>query len=315
MLPEKRRLAVEASERRVRPRKYEEPEVEVDSDEAPSEEGMNVGWDSESKSDVSNDGSIGEGEDGNEEDEETPEVDISSVSFRELKKAHDALVSTRNGSSETAGPTKPSSSRHKAAKPDETNIQKRSSKHAPTELTAKKAVPRHRDFVRNADDKAPEARDPRFDPLCGPVKEASHRRAYAFLDSYRAGEVDALRAELAQLKKQQKKKQQQGAAHLDDRVEELKRTLMSMENRRKAEARRDEERMVLEEHRRREKELVREGKTPFYLKRGELKKRVLAERFKGMSEGQVNKSIVRKRKKVAGREKKELARLESRRDR
>lgn len=88
--------------------------------------------------------------------------------------------------------------------------------------------------------------------------------------------------------------------------EDLKRQLHSMESKKKAQSKKDESDRVLEEHRKKEKELVAQGKTPFYLKKSEQKKKVLVDRFAGMSKGQVDRAIERKRKKVAGKEKKQL---------
>ncbi len=62
----------------------------------------------------------------------------------------------------------------------------------------------------------------------------------------------------------------------------------------------------MDEHRKQEKELVKQGKKPFYLKKSEQKKRVLIDKFASMKKGQVDRAIERRRKKVAGKEKKEL---------
>jgi ribosomal RNA-processing protein 36 len=182
--------------------------------------------------------------------------------------------------------------------------EKRSSKHAPVEMTAKKPVSRKRDFLTvTAETKKPQPRDPRFMPL-GPgasagsgsgskIDEIKARKAYAFLDEYRESEMQQLRAAIKKTKDPAQK-------------EQLQRALTSMESRKKAQERKDRERAVLEEHRRKEKELVRQGKTPFYLKRSEQKKRVLVEQFQGLKKKQVDKVIERRRKKVAAREKKLL---------
>ncbi len=79
-----------------------------------------------------------------------------------------------------------------------------------------------------------------------------------------------------------------------------------MESRKKAQDRRDRERAVIEEHRKKEKELVAQGKTPFYLKRSEQKKRVLADQFQGMKKKDGIGPLRGGVKKVAGKEKKML---------
>jgi ribosomal RNA-processing protein 36 len=164
------------------------------------------------------------------------------------------------------------------------------------EQSSKRAVSRRRDIVAGDIPKRQTARDPRFDRWTAgarPVDEAKVRRAYSFLDDYRAKELADMRAELKKTK----------AA---DRKEELKRRIMSMESQRKAAQRKDEEAKLLADHRRAEKELVAQGKQPYYLKRGEQKKQLLMKRFASMSKSQVDKAIERKRKKVAGKEKQEL---------
>lgn len=167
---------------------------------------------------------------------------------------------------------------------------KRPSKHAPTEVTSKKPVSRRRDIIA---DTRPKPRDPRFDDLSGPINQGQFKKAYAFLDSYRDDEIKQLRESI-------KKTKDAGAK------EDLKRQLKSLEGRRETERKKAEEERVLERHKREEKELVRQGKTPFYLKKAEQKKRLLTERFQGMSKGQAEKAIVKRRKKEAVKDRIEM---------
>ena len=155
------------------------------------------------------------------------------------------------------------------------------------------------------------ARDPRFDPLAGPVDEDKARRAYAFLDEYRDSERTQLQEALREAKVKRKKgakKEGAAAAAQERQEEELKRALASMQDRRQAQRRRDEEKALLAEHRRREKELVRQGRksAPFYLKRSEQRRQLLVDRFAGMKGKQVDRTIERRRKKLAAKEKKEM---------
>ncbi|KAG5927229.1 rRNA biogenesis protein rrp36 [Claviceps africana] len=132
------------------------------------------------------------------------------------------------------------------------------------------------------------------------LDETKARRAYAFLDDYRETEMADLRAQIKKTKDPADK-------------DVLKRQLLSMESRKKAQQKKDEERALLAEHRAKEKELVAQGKTPFYLKRSEQKKQLLVGRYEKMSKKQVDRAIERKRKKVVGKEKKELGQLVRRR--
>lgn len=77
-----------------------------------------------------------------------------------------------------------------------------------------------------------------------------------------------------------------------------------MESRRKTQLAKDKEQEVLSKHRKKEKELIQQGKKPFYLKRGEQKKMALVERFESMKGKQADKVIERRRKKKAAKERK-----------
>jgi len=153
------------------------------------------------------------------------------------------------------------------------------------------------------------ARDPRFSSLTAGSSTSSKTEAgrqrldelkadrnYAFLDEYRDAEVGALRAALKRAKAPAER-------------EQLTRAVASMESRKAARARRRDADEVVAAHRRREKELVRQGKKPFYLKRSEQKKRVLVDRFADMTDKQVDKVMGKRRKKAAAKERKEVGPL------
>ena len=227
--------------------------------------------------------------------DETPVIDTAQVSFGALARAQaslPALGKRAKDSAPTSDPapeegyghpkwSKPASRREKA---------KRSSKHAPSEMTSKKPVSRRRDIVEV--NKA-QPRDPRFGPLGAPVDEVKARKAYAFLDEYRDDELKKLKVVA--------KKTKDAAAK-----EDLQRQVLSMESKKKAQDRKDRERAVIEEHRKQEKELIKQGKKPFYLKKSEQKKRLLLDQYANMNKKQVDKLIERRRKKAAGKEKKNL---------
>lgn len=213
-------------------------------------------------------------------------------SGRRKKKSADSDA----GSGAKEAPAKPKDLSSKRDKPPS-----RSSKHAPMEVSSKRPVSRKREIIPV---KKIQARDPRFDPLITSRSGAGHnskvdedhaRKAYAFLDEYRDDEVRQLKAAVKN-------------AHTPAEKEKLQRTVMSLESRKKARDKKDRERALVEEHRRREKELVKEGKKakPFYLKKAEQKKQLLVNQFTDMSARQRDKAIEKKRKKVAGKEKKAM---------
>ncbi|KAF4455269.1 hypothetical protein F53441_2419 [Fusarium austroafricanum] len=290
-------------ERRVRPRRedewVEEPESQSfssEDDDEVEEEGIRGGFDDEDDQEGDEDQ---EPEDGSEEksepDQDTPKLDLSSVSFGALAKAQASLPSAARKSkskefTEDKNPKTETPAPRKSTKSKDDPKPKRSSKHAPQEQSSKKPVSRRREILP---DNRRQHRDPRFDPLVGRVDEEKASKAYAFLDEYRDKEMADLRVQIKKTKDSYEK-------------DKLKRQLQSMESRKKANQRRKEEDDLLKEHRKKEKELVAQGKTPFYLKKSEQKKKLLVNRYEGMSKGQVDRAIERKRKKVAGKEKKEL---------
>lgn len=87
---------------------------------------------------------------------------------------------------------------------------------------------------------------------------------------------------------------------------DLKRALLVMESRKKTRNAKELRQKMVREHRAREKELVKQGKKPFYLKKAELQRRALVERFEKLGEKQVDKVIERRRKKIAAAERKQI---------
>ena len=162
----------------------------------------------------------------------------------------------------------------------------RTSKHAPTEISSKKAVSRKRAVVRIHKH---EARDPRFESVTGSLDEEKMKKDYAFLDAYRNSEIAELNAGLHKI--------------IDPTVKEtLKHALIRMESKKKTQQLKKQRQEVLRQHRKDESEKVEKGKKPFYLKRGELKERALVETFKGMKSRQVDKVMERRRKKRTAKE-------------
>jgi ribosomal RNA-processing protein 36 len=166
----------------------------------------------------------------------------------------------------------------------------RSSKHAPTEISSKKAVSRKREVVAVPNR---EYRDPRFEATAGIIDQSKVRKAYSFLDDYREDEMKELKTAVKEAKDEYSK-------------EKLKRALLSMESRKKAQIRKDKEQEILDKHRKEEKEAVKQGKKPFYLKKAEQKKRMLFDQYGELKGKQLDRVIERRRKKVEGKEKKRM---------
>ncbi|OAG10999.1 DUF947-domain-containing protein [Paraphaeosphaeria sporulosa] len=165
----------------------------------------------------------------------------------------------------------------------------RSSKHAPAVQTSKKAVSRKRQVV---DAKKPKFRDPRFD-IGAPPDENTVQHRYAFLNDYKKSEMNDLRDAIKKTKNEADK-------------EKLKKKLMSMESQMKAQRNKDQQQDVIREHKKKERELVKQGKQPFYLKKSEQKKIALVERFQKMKSKDRDRAIERRRKKATAKERKNM---------
>ncbi|KAL8796020.1 MAG: hypothetical protein Q9195_001596 [Heterodermia aff. obscurata] len=193
--------------------------------------------------------------------------DPSSLSFGALARAQEALGKRSRATSEAFPLPKrlrPShDSQSTPSHPSKVSLPARASKHAPTTQSSKYAVSRRREVVA-----VPKvvARDPRFDPLTGPLDGNRVAQTYSFLSDYRSSEIAQLKSAIRSTK------------DLSAR-EKLQKALRRMESRRKAEQLKEESQRVVREHRKEEKERVREGKRPFYLKKAEQKTRVLEKRF------------------------------------
>ncbi|PPJ57008.1 hypothetical protein CBER1_00609 [Cercospora berteroae] len=166
----------------------------------------------------------------------------------------------------------------------------RTSKHAPAAQSTKYQVSRRRQVV---DVPKRNVRDPRFDAFHQGAPTGNLDKAYSFLVDYQKDEIKELKAEIKRTKSEQEK-------------DVLRRKVNSMENRLKAKAAKEREQEVLRKHRKEEKSKVEQGKTPYYLKKKELKEKALVEKFKGMKSKERQKLIDKRQKKESQKEKKKM---------
>ncbi|KAI1774191.1 DUF947-domain-containing protein [Hypoxylon cercidicola] len=305
----KRKALLANLQRQVRARRDEpEPDsddfLEEDRGEGSNEDEESEGGDAEEVDDEEKSGSSSE-----DEEAEDPSAIASQISFGALAKAQASLPNIRRRKGHIAEeeevededdndsddqPETKSTEKPRLPKPH------RLHKHAPTEQTSKRPVTRKREAVAVP---KREARDPRFSSVISsrPFDEDRARKAYSFLDEYRDAEMGKLRETIKKTRDANAK-------------EELKRALASMRSKKQAQQNRDKEHRLIEEHRRREKELVKQGKKPFYLKKSEQKKQLLVDRFEGLKGKQVDRVIERRRKKLAARERRDMPLPRARRD-
>ncbi|MCJ1256610.1 rRNA biogenesis protein rrp36 [Lignoscripta atroalba] len=231
----------------------------------------------------------------------SPIENLTTVSFGALAAAQATLGKRKRPSSTTALSTPksshdtsthtsfPEASERHAGKKDTRHLP-RTSKHAPAELSSKKAVSRKREVVAVT---KREVRDPRFEALSGLLDEERVKRNYSFLTDYQASEMKSLKDTIRTTREPSTK-------------ETLKRALLSMESRQKAQQAKDLQQEIIRDHRTKEKELIKQGKRPFYLKRGEQKKLALVRKFEGMGDKRVERVIERRRQKKAGKERRAM---------
>lgn len=312
--------------------KADEAASESESDESDG----NVRGEPEDDDDEESEDDDDDDEDGREASPEPePPSPTENLTFGQILKKREkktkgkqnATAGGKAGAADT-GETPTSWKDDRSGKPSRTVKPARAHKHAPTEMTSRFAVKRGRDWtsgdttIAGVTVKSSEARsrDPRFflASMAAPPTRADELRAqrnYAFLDEYRDNEMAQMREDIAQndrIAKVERKKRGGNAVNrakaeaAEREAAALRRTLTSMEARKHDREAKEKAQSVLDEHKKRERGLVKEGKTPYFLKKSEQKQRLLVDKFAGMTEQQVDKAIERRRKKAQTRERREM---------
>lgn len=177
------------------------------------------------------------------------------------------------------------------------SVAKRSKKNHPREISSRRPVPVGREQclgITTADDSSRSVKygfDPRFEEHCGELREDHVERNYAFVNGLREKRRSVLHG-----------KAEKGKAD-EDEIAELRR-MDNEDERRKRLLRR---RKVLKEFRAQEKEAVKQGKQPYFLKEKDVRKLEMEEKFKELKEiGGVKKYIMKRRKRLASKDRKLL---------
>lgn len=325
-------------QRNVRPRPAAYDDDVDDAEDYQSELESADGESAESESERDPEMSDGEQEE-SEGEGENFEQQISNVSFGALKQAQDAISRKRKRGSDTTadqedklealrarlrelkeaksasnGKTKTTKSSKTPAKrtkhqdeegsedeedddsdsaPSEEGAptKSRTSKHAPTAQSSKYQVSRKRIVV---DVPKRVVRDPRFDAVHQHnAHPGNSEKAYSFLRDYQKSEISELKAAIKKTKN-------------EDEKETLRRKLGSMENRLKAKEAKEREQEIIRRHRKEERDKIKQGKNPYYLKRKDIKEKALLEKFKGMKSKEREKLIDKRRRKEGQKEKKRM---------
>ncbi|KAF8742239.1 rRNA biogenesis protein RRP36, partial [Rhizoctonia solani] len=248
-------------------------------------------WVPEEELDAESDAESGSALEFNEDSEEEEESDSGSTTSSD----RDSDSDTDSGSEPETTSTKPSKPEWATAKRKK-DIAKRSSKHAPTEITSKRPVSRHRTVV---DVPVIETRDPRFTPLTGQLSQSQYSRSYSFITDLQKNEAESLRASLTKARKQRAPW---------ETIESLERALKRAESAIEKAKREERERVALEKVKKEEKEKRQGGKGAWFMKKSEKRELLLKAKFDDLaaSGGQnaVRKAIDKRKKKITQKEKK-----------
>ncbi|KAL6845986.1 hypothetical protein ACP4OV_023434 [Aristida adscensionis] len=222
-----------------------------------------------SSSSGSESGSESDGDDGRERELERV---LADVPFGELQRARaDGSLAARVASAAAA---------EKKAR--------RASKKRPMEISTKVRPPKFREVIQ-----VPKkvVRDPRFEPIHGPVDKEGFRKRYNFLFE------DELPAEKEKYQKMIKKSKDPNA------IEEMKNHVAWIDKQLKSHPPKNVESEILREHIKKEREAAKAGKRPYYLKKSELRQRKLMNKYNELKEaGKLDAYMERRRRKNASKD-------------
>lgn len=165
---------------------------------------------------------------------------------------------------------------------------KRANKNRPVEMSSKKPVSRFREVVQ-----IPKkvVRDPRFESLCGKLDVEGFRKRYNFMFE------ETLPAEKAELQKLLKSSKD------PEVIKELKNRISSIEKQLKSDSAKHRDAHILAEHKKKEREAAKQGKRPFYLKKSEIRKQRLVEKYNDLkASGKLDSYLEKRRRRNAAKD-------------
>ncbi|KAF8550044.1 DUF947-domain-containing protein [Imleria badia] len=184
-------------------------------------------------------------------------------------------------------------------------LSKRTNKHAPAEVTSKRAVSRRRVVV---DDKLPKPRDPRFMHAAGRYDPSKFKQQYDFLSGMRSDELATLRGHVKRARKLVANSPSHLRAEREEEVERLEHAMKRAESAVNLDSRERVELTALQSAKQTEKEKREEGKAGWWMKRSEKKELLAKARLDAIAsvggKRAVKKAIEKKQKKIGQKEKK-----------
>lgn len=170
--------------------------------------------------------------------------------------------------------------------------QKRENKNRPTEISSKR---KRRGVPQIVEVKKRVIRDPRFDDLSGQFREEIFNRDYEFVSEIRDKEKKKVQKALKKEKNEKKK-------------EKLKQVLNRMLQEEKVKEEKKKKKELINQWKEKEKERVKDGKKPYFLKKADVRKLELVEKFKTLKEkGLLESAIEKRRKRTTSRQRKKFA--------
>ena len=177
---------------------------------------------------------------------------MEDIDFGTLAKAQKSL-NKQTVSTTKSGPSRPHSQSTKPP-PDISSKAKSRSKNAPQEISSKHPISRKHFLHTIPAHSHYQPRDPRFETLTKSPSQDTFRKAYSFLEDYQRDEIAVLKTQIRQSKD-------------DAEREKLEKALKSLQSRKESREAKDRAQGVLKAIKRDEREKVKLGKRPFYLKK------------------------------------------------
>ncbi|XP_064302618.1 ribosomal RNA processing protein 36 homolog isoform X2 [Phalacrocorax carbo] len=216
------------------------------------------------------------------DDSGSPPSDQSHVSFEELLREQSDMR-TRVCKQVTGG--------KKTTKPTKATVKQQQGKKGPLEMSAKKPVPFLRQVVSV---KKKVHRDPRFDDLSGEYKPEIFMKTYSFLDSIKKQEKEMVQKQLKKCRDVEQK----------EKLQQLLNRMTQQEQAQKKQQKLRERELFFK---RQQRELAKQGKKPFFLKKSEKRKLELAEKYAELKRsGKLESFLNKKRKRNAIKDKRRL---------
>ncbi|XP_054253309.1 ribosomal RNA processing protein 36 homolog [Indicator indicator] len=179
----------------------------------------------------------------------------------------------------------------KTTKPAKAMVKQQQGKKGPLEMSAKKPVP----FLRQVISVRKKVhRDPRFDDLSGEYKPEIFMKTYSFLDSIKKQEKEMVQKQLKKCRNTEQK----------EKLQQLLNRMTQQEQAQKKQQKLRERELSLK---RQQRELAKQGKKPFFLKKSEKRKLELAEKYAELKRsGKLESFLTKKRKRNALKDKRRL---------